>query len=128
MWRAAGSGTGADGTLYLFLGQSAAVPRRAVIGIFDLDNSTYSRHTRDFLARAEKEGRLTDVSGSLPKSFVLTRENGENRVYLSQLNSSTLSRRWSGFLSLQGEPGTTEELREARLPNQEGTESWRKKK
>lgn len=87
--------------MYLFLGQNVAVPQKSVIGIFDMDNSSFSKRTREFLSGAEKKGQIIDVSGDLPKSFVITREQGENRVYLSQLNSSTLMRRWSGFLSLQ---------------------------
>ena len=87
---------------YLFLGQSVVVPKKSVIGVFDLDNASTSRITRDFLARAEKAGQVADVSGELPKSFVLTESGGKRTLWLSQLNSSTLLRRWdaSGF----GEP------------------------
>ena len=79
---------------YLFLGQSVVVPKRDVIGVFDLDNASTSRITRDFLARAEKAGRVADVSGELPKSFVLTESGGRRTLWLSQLNSSTLLKRW----------------------------------
>lgn len=80
--------------MYLFLGQSMVVPKKSVIGVFDLDNASTSRITRDFLARAEKAGQVWDVSGELPKSFVLTEEGGKRTLYLSQLNASTLLKRW----------------------------------
>ena len=38
--------------MYLHLGQSVVVPFRDVIGIFDLDTTTDSRITREFLKRA----------------------------------------------------------------------------
>ena len=38
--------------MYLHLGQSVVDPFRDVIGIFDLDTTTASRLTRDFLSRA----------------------------------------------------------------------------
>ena len=79
---------------YLFLGQTVVVPKRDVIGVFDLDNASTSRITRDFLARAEKAGQVADVSGELPKSFVLTETGGKRTLWLSQLNSSTLLKRW----------------------------------
>ena len=79
---------------YLFLGQSVAVPKKSVIGVFDLDNASTSRITRDFLARADKAGQVADVSGELPKSFVLTESGGKRTLWLSQLNSSTLLKRW----------------------------------
>ena len=80
--------------MYLFLGQSMVVSKKSVIGVFDLDNTSTSRVTRDFLAKAEKAGQVRDVSGELPKSFVLTEEGGVRTLYLSQLNSSTLLKRW----------------------------------
>ena len=80
--------------MYLHLGQSVVVPHRDVIGIFDLDNTTSSHLTRAFLERAEKEGRVVNVSDDLPRSFVLCAQaRGENTVYLSQLSAATLLRR-----------------------------------
>lgn len=81
--------------MYLYLGQSVVVPKRDVIGVFDMDNSTGSRITRDYLARMEKAGAVVDVSGALPKTFVVCQEQGTKRVYLSQLSSATLLKRWS---------------------------------
>ena len=70
--------------------------------MFDLDNSTVSKHTRDFLARAQKEGRVVNVSMELPKSFVVCRDKEGETVYLSQLSSATLLRRSQERLSLDG--------------------------
>jgi hypothetical protein len=79
--------------MYLHLGSQMAVRERAVIGIFDLDNTTASKHTRAFLEKAQAEGALIDVSDELPKAFVLTEEYGMTRVYLTQLGAATLQRR-----------------------------------
>ena len=75
--------------MYLHLGQSVVVPFRDVIGIFDLDTTTDSRLTRDFLSRAEREGELVDVSMDLPKSLVLCRSELGTLAYLSQLSAAT---------------------------------------
>lgn len=79
--------------MYLHLGQEVVVPQSSVIGIFDTDNTTQSYITRDYLRRAEKSGRIVNVSDDIPKSFVICEENDEVTVYLSQLNSSTLLKR-----------------------------------
>ena len=80
--------------MYLHLGQSVVVPFRDVIGVFDMDNTTSSHLTRKFLERAEREGRVVNVSDDLPKSFVLCRgRDGVSRVYLSQLSTATLLKR-----------------------------------
>ena len=83
--------------MYLHLGQSVVVPFRDIIGIFEMDNTTSSRLTRDFLARAERDGRVVDISGDLPKSFALCRaREGPAVVYLSQLSAATLRGRVEG--------------------------------
>ncbi|MCD8331000.1 MAG: DUF370 domain-containing protein [Oscillospiraceae bacterium] len=79
--------------MYLHLGQSVAVPEREIIGIFDLDNTTGSKRTREFLNRAEREGCVASVGEDLPKSFILCQGKRGTAVYLSQLSSATLKGR-----------------------------------
>ena len=55
--------------MYLSIGGDMAVRDRAVIGVFDLDNTSYSRHTRAFLAEAERQGEVVDVSAPLETDF-----------------------------------------------------------
>lgn len=88
--------------MYLHLGQNTVVDTEQLLGVFDLDNSTVSKHTRDFLARAQKEGRVVNVSMELPKSFVVCRDKEGETVYLSQLSSATMLRRSQERLSLDG--------------------------
>ena len=86
------SGKG-DG-MYLHLGQNEIVPEQRVIGIFDLDKCSYEKRTRDYLAAAEKEGVVLDVSGQLPRSFVVCDHPYHRQiVYLSQLSPATLQKR-----------------------------------
>ena len=86
--------------MYLHLGQNEIVPYRRIIGVFVLDKCSTSKRTRDYLAAAEKEGVVLDVSGDLPKSFVVCDHPYHDQiVYLSQLNTSTLrARAESGVL------------------------------
>lgn len=79
--------------MYLHLGQNTVIRQKDIVGLFDLDNSTISKHTRNFLAKAQKEGRVVNVSTELPKSFLVCREKEKNIVYLSQISVSTLLRR-----------------------------------
>ena len=80
--------------MYLHLGQNVMLPEAAVIGIFDLDNTTWSFRTRRSLERAEQEGRVVAVGDDLPRSFVLSQEgDGPNLVYITQLTTATLQKR-----------------------------------
>ena len=77
--------------MYLHLGQSVVVPHKEILGIFDLDNASWAYKTREFLERAEAEGRAVWLGDDLPRSFVVVdREDQPPTVYISQLSSSTL--------------------------------------
>lgn len=80
--------------MYLHLGQDTVIKTDEIIGIFDLENSTISKHTRDYLAKAEREGRVINVSMEMPKSFVLcSNKHKKLTVYISQISSTTLLKR-----------------------------------
>ena len=78
--------------MYLSIGNDMAVRETSIIGIFDMDNTSTSKRTRQFLKMAEKEGQVVPCD-DLPKSFVLTAEYGLARVYLTSLSSYTLEKR-----------------------------------
>ncbi|MFV0413663.1 MAG: extracellular matrix regulator RemB [Oscillospiraceae bacterium] len=78
--------------MYLHLGQETMVKTRDIVGIFDLDTSSLSKKTREYLALAQKEGRVVNISTELPKSFIVT-ANGAGSIYISQLSAATLKGR-----------------------------------
>ena len=85
--------------MYLHLGGETVVRDEDIIGIFDLDNTTSSKITRDFLTRAEKDGRVENVSADIPKAFVLCGRDTGATVYLSQLGTATLKARSGALIS-----------------------------
>ena len=76
--------------MYLHLGNDVVVDMNTVIGIFDMDNTTFSHQTRNFLSKAQKDGIVIDVAEDLPKSFIITESGGKTCVYISSLASRTL--------------------------------------
>ncbi|MBQ0084481.1 MAG: DUF370 domain-containing protein [Clostridiales bacterium] len=88
--------------MYIHLGLDTVIKQEDIIGIFDLDTSTVSRHTRDYLSKAEKRKEIINVTEELPKSFIVCAEKNnkeEKKVYISQISSVTLLKR-SDFLSV----------------------------
>lgn len=78
---------------YIHLGKGSVINTGGIIGVFDLDITSQSHITRAYLAAAEKDGQVVNAAEDIPKSFVVTEENGQRRVYLSQLASATLLKR-----------------------------------
>ena len=80
---------------FLHVGHNKSLRSKDIVGIFDMDTSTVSRVTRDFLAKAQKNGIVINVTDEIPKSFILTGKNKERKpsVIISQLATQTLNER-----------------------------------
>ena len=81
--------------MFLHLGENTVISSSEIIGIFDMDNTTVSKATRDYLSKMQKDKKIIDVSFDLPKSFVLCkdRDSSENVVYISPISTQTLLKR-----------------------------------
>ena len=73
--------------MYLHLGQNTVITTDDIVGIFDIDGTTVQKNTRDFLSKAEKNGKVIYVSAELPKSFIVCKDE---KVYISQISPATL--------------------------------------
>lgn len=65
-----------------------------IVAIFDIENASTSKITKDYLARAGKAGWVKTCSYEMPKSFVITLDkNFSECVYISAISASTLKKR-----------------------------------
>ena len=76
--------------MYLHIGSNKNIREKDIIGIFDIDNSTISHTTRQYLAKAESRGEVSAACEELPRAFVLYREKSKNKICFSQLSSTAL--------------------------------------
>ena len=83
--------------MYLHVGENVVLKDNDIIGIFDLDNTTVSKISRDFLEYKEKQHQIVNVSEKLPKSFLLCTDEGQEKVYISQISPMTLYKRSENF-------------------------------
>ena len=84
--------------MYLYLGGDAVARGEDIVGIFDLDNTTVSKHTRSFLSGAEKGGNVVTTTWDIPKAFVVCAKPKKEKfqkstVYLTQMAPATLRKR-----------------------------------
>lgn len=87
--------------MYLNIGGDFSVRAESVIGVFDLDNTTYSKWTRKFLTEAQNAGAVVEATDELPKSFLVASEYGQSRVILTKYNAAILQKR---LQETQGSP------------------------
>jgi hypothetical protein len=79
--------------MYLHLGNEQVILTKKIIGIFDIENTSVSKNTKDFLYSAEKNGNVIYVTNELPKSFVVCKDKDGEKVYISQISAATLKKR-----------------------------------
>lgn len=90
--------------MYLHLGQDIVVRSSDIIGIFDIENTSVSKSTKEYLGEQKKRRRVVNVSTELPKSFIVCsdeKNRGEIVVYISQISCATLKKR-SGYVDRLG--------------------------
>ena len=79
--------------MYLHVGQDFVLNDREIIGVFDLDTATdagqKAKITDEFLRKAQEQGAVVDVSGAMPKSFILTDFAGWT-AYITQLSTAAI--------------------------------------
>lgn len=79
--------------VFIHLGKDYTVNSKNIVAIFDIENTSTSKITREFLVDMSKKNKVIYVNEDLPKSFVLVKEKEENFIYVSSLSSSTLKKR-----------------------------------
>lgn len=83
--------------MYLHLGADEVVKKSEIIGIFDIENTSVSKDTRDFLSKISKNSEVFYVNNEMPKSFIVCQRNGKNFTYISPISAATLKKRYQNF-------------------------------
>ena len=81
--------------MYIHIGNGISLSTNNIVGIFDIDYCSVDKRTRNYLSRAQKEGRIVDVSMELPKSFIVTSKKDGMKVYITNVSTATLVKRAS---------------------------------
>ena len=84
--------------MYLHIGQDTVVRSDDILGIFDIDSTSVSPITKEFLASAQQSGCVVNVTDDLPKSYIVCipgkeKSTERSKVYISQISTSTLCKR-----------------------------------
>ena len=79
--------------MFLHVGGTVDVYKKDIIAIMDLETTTISKDSKEFLKVAEEEGFIFPIGDDLPKTFVIVEDEGRNIVYLSPISSATLYKR-----------------------------------
>ena len=83
--------------MYLHLGGDVAVRIKDIVAIMDMETTSTSKKTREFLKITQKNGEIISVNNELPKSYVIITQDKRTKVYISPISSQTLLKRANNF-------------------------------
>ncbi len=75
--------------MFLHIGGDVVLPMKNIVMIMDLETTSVSKDTKEFLRKTQEKGIITSISEDLPKSFVITETDKECKIYLSPISSVT---------------------------------------
>ena len=75
----------------IYVGGDCVIRAKDVVGLFDIENTTSGKITREFLNKAAKSGKVIYPTNDLPQSFIVTGKRDEQRVYLSKFSTKQMT-------------------------------------
>ena len=80
--------------MFLHLGGNIIVNKKDIIAVMDLESSTISKITKEYLKYMEINKNVINVEENiLPKSYVIVNNKEENKLYISPIAAQTLLKR-----------------------------------
>lgn len=79
--------------MFLHIGEGKIVSKKDIIGVFDLETTSVSKKTREFLRINEKKGNVEYVGAEIPKTYIISDSKLKKKVYVTQISSQTLQKR-----------------------------------
>ena len=79
--------------MFLHLGNDIYVSEKDIIAICNLDTASVSKYTQVYLSKCEKAGMVETICTDIPKTFVLAKKQNKDKIYLTNISSSTLLKR-----------------------------------
>ena len=79
--------------MYHHLGRDTVVNTKDIISVLDLESTSVSKISKEFLKIVEEEGFVRNVSDEIPRSVVICEEMGQSVVYITNISTKALAGR-----------------------------------
>lgn len=79
--------------MYLHIGGKKLLSKNDIVAVLDMETTSVSKKTREFLRSSDKKGEVINVSEEIPKTYIVCEKKKVKKVYISQLSSQTLYKR-----------------------------------
>lgn len=75
--------------MFVHIGGEVSVLADDILGVFDIEGTSASRITAEFLSKSQKQGRIYSVTNEMPKAFVVCTDY----TYITNVSYLTINKR-----------------------------------
>ena len=81
--------------MYIHIGAEHMIRSKDLIGVFNIERTTVSSYTREYLSMAALRNSEVSCTNDLPRSFVVTfaADDLSEKVYISRVSPATIAGR-----------------------------------
>ncbi len=81
--------------MYLHIGNDHIVLTKDIIGIFNIEKTSVSEDTKNFLRSAAAKGHEVSCTSDIPRSFIVTFDDRtlDEKVHISRISPASLEKR-----------------------------------
>ncbi|SDA31586.1 protein of unknown function [Ruminococcus sp. YE71] len=81
--------------MYLHIGSDHIVMTKDIVGIFNIERTSVSEDTKNYLRSAAARGHEVSCTDDIPRSFIVTFDkiNLDEKVHISRISPSTIEKR-----------------------------------
>lgn len=79
--------------MYLHIGENSIINTKNIIAVLNMETSTVSKDTKNFLKTAQEEDFIKEINVEIPKTFIVSEVNNKSEIYLTNISPVTLKKR-----------------------------------
>ena len=81
--------------MYVHIGKDIVINSENIVAILDIESLQKNKNLQDVLQKLKISGKIIDITDKSRKSLIIINKDKENKVYLSNISSTTIGKRAS---------------------------------
>lgn len=79
--------------MFVNIGANTIIKKKDIVAVFDIETTTGSETTREYLRRSNKRSEIVTLTEDLPRAMVLCNSRNGMALYITDVSSAAIKRR-----------------------------------
>lgn len=81
--------------MYVHIGKDIVINSENIVAILDIESLQKNKNLQEVLQKLKISGKIIEITDKSRKSLIIINKDKENKVYLSNISSTTIGKRAS---------------------------------